>query len=46
MEYEALIHRIEDALAARNRNWNKIETHMADFESHQANFETHHRSKY
>jgi hypothetical protein len=30
MEKEALTHKIEDDLAARNRNWDKIDTHMAD----------------
>jgi len=30
LEKEALTHRIEDDLAARNRNWDKIDTHMAE----------------
>lgn len=28
MEKEALTHKIEDDLAARNRNWDKITTHL------------------
>jgi hypothetical protein len=31
MEKEALTHKIEDDLAARNRNWDKVETHLADY---------------
>ena len=30
MEKEALTHKIEDDLAARNRNWDKIDTHLAE----------------
>lgn len=31
MEKEALTHKIEDDLAARNRNWDKVTTHLADY---------------
>lgn len=34
MEKEALTHKIEDDLAARNRNWDKITTHLADNAAH------------
>ena len=30
MEKEALTHKIEDDLAARNRNWDKIDAHLAE----------------
>lgn len=30
LEKEALTHKIEDDLAARNRNWDKIEAHIAE----------------
>lgn len=30
IEKEALTHKIEDDLAARNRNWDKVETHLAE----------------
>lgn len=30
MEKEALTHKIEDDLAARNRNWDKVDAHLAE----------------
>ena len=30
MEKEALTHRIEDDLALRNRNWNQLDSHLAE----------------
>lgn len=33
MEKEALTHKIEDDLALRNRNWDKIDSHLADYAS-------------
>ena len=30
MEKEALTHKIEDDLAARNRNWDKVTSHLAE----------------
>lgn len=31
MEKEALVNKIEDDLAKRNRNWGKIDDHLADY---------------
>jgi hypothetical protein len=36
LEKESLTHKIEDDLAARNRNWDKIEDSHGDFTSHLA----------
>lgn len=36
LEKESLTHKIEDDLAARNRNWDKIEDFHGDFTSHLA----------
>ena len=33
LEREALTHRIEDDLALRNRNWNQLDSHLADYTS-------------
>ena len=33
LEREALNHRIEDDLALRNRNWNQLDSHLADYAS-------------
>ena len=33
LEREALTHRIEDDLALRNRNWNQLDSHLADYET-------------
>ena len=40
LEREALSHKIEDDLALRNRNWNKLDSHLADYETHKAEYET------
>jgi|SRR5690554_71281 len=37
MEKEALTHKIEDDLAARNRNWDEIDSHLASSEAHGLN---------
>ena len=42
LEKEALTHKIEDDLAARNRNWDKIEAHMADYAAHLAESSSKH----
>ena len=31
LEREALTHKIEDDLALRNRNWNQLDSHLADY---------------
>jgi hypothetical protein len=36
MEKEALTHTIESDLARRNRNWDKIDAHLANYESDKA----------
>jgi hypothetical protein len=33
LEREALTHKIEDDLALRNRNWNQLDSHLADYAS-------------
>ena len=33
LEREALTHRIEDDLALRNRNWDRLDSHLADYTS-------------
>jgi hypothetical protein len=38
MEKEALTHKIEDDLAARNRNWDKIDAHLAEKKFHRGYF--------
>ena len=35
LEREALSHKIEDDLALRNRNWNQLDSHLADFATHE-----------
>lgn len=35
LEREALTHKIEDDLALRNRNWDKLTSHLADFATHE-----------
>ena len=32
LERESLAHKIEDDLALRNRNWNQLDSHMAESE--------------
>ena len=34
LEREALSHKIEDDLALRNRNWNQLDSHLADYANH------------